>query len=71
MESITQFIDRLNKEVKADPFFTNGSFPTYEIARGGRKYLKVVMTSHSQESVWGFIERETGLIFKAAGSAAP
>lgn len=71
MESIIRFVERLNEEVKADPFFVKGSFPTYAIAKGGRKYLKVVMTSHGQESVWGFVERETGLIFKAAGWKSP
>lgn len=74
MEDIKRFVARLNEEVKADPFFENfdnGSFPTYAIAKGGRKYLKVVMTSHGQDSVWGFVERETGLIFKAAGWSSP
>ena len=46
--------------------------PTYEIDKGGRKYKRIVTINEAgHRSVWGFIQIETGDIFKASGWKAP
>ncbi len=71
MDLVRKFVERLNQEVKADRFFSDGDkTPTYTTTKG-RKYAKVIMNSHSQDSVWGFIDIQTGQIFKAAGWSKP
>ncbi len=72
--TVEAFVERLTKEVAADPYFTGPNsinMPSYEIDKGGRKYKRIVTESHSQKSVWGFIEVETGDIYKAAGWKGP
>ena len=74
MDLIEQFVKRLAEEVKADPFFAESEYavpPTFDIAKGGRKYIKIVKHSSGQASVWGFIEKATGDIYKAAGWSSP
>ena len=76
METIETFVKRLNAEVAADPFFTEAKYATgrkYSIDLRGRKYTKIIMTDldGTGASVWGFIEKATGNIFKAAGWKAP
>jgi hypothetical protein len=44
--------------------------PVLTIAKGGRKYAKIVRTD-SQASVHCFVEKETGTILKAASWSTP
>ena len=74
-EQIQDFTTKLQNEAASDPFFSDRisdtQLPTYEVDKGGRKYIRIVMISHGQSSVWGFIEKASGGIFKAAGWAKP
>lgn len=74
-ERIENFVNRLNEEVKTDPFFEGrtDNLPTYEVDKGGRKYIRIVHIDGfgGHRSVWGFVEAATGNIFKAAGWKAP
>lgn len=44
--------------------------PSVEV-QNGRKYARIVEVSAGSECVFGFIDRETGEIFKAAGWRGP
>lgn len=57
----TKYADALNEK------FPNRNFAT----TGGRKYDRVVVDIVGQRSVHCFVERATGLVYKAAGWAAP
>ena len=71
--------DLLSEHLKQYPNLTEYSY-TYKVAR---KYIKIIMNSGNQRSVWGFINRfefqkgNTGITFKegdvlkAAGWATP
>ena len=71
--------DLMSEHLKQYPNLTEYSY-TYKVAR---KYIKIIMNSGNQRSVWGFINRfefqkgNTGITFKegdvlkAAGWATP
>ena len=76
--SVEAFVERLTKEAFADTGFSKDGAhgrvraPTYEIDKGGRKYKRIVtVVDGCHQSVWGFIEVETGDIYKAAGWKGP
>jgi len=73
---LTDFCSKL--AVKARKFFaehyTNLSPPAFYADKGGRKYVRIVRhddRGYGSRSVVCFIERSTGLIWKAAGWKAP
>lgn len=71
MTTIEDFVKRLNEEAAADPFIVSldrVANPVYTIDPNGKKYTRIVKDG---ESVWGFIERATGDIFKAKGWKGP
>jgi hypothetical protein len=62
---VSNFMEHLNNTMdKPDGY-------EYELNTRGSKYFKVEMTSHGSRSVYSFIEKSTGNIFKAAGWSAP
>ena len=54
----------------ADAGYTHAS-PTISVAKGGRKYAKVLRSDTAQTSVHSFVDKATGEIFKPAGWKAP
>ena len=50
--------------------YSNLTPPVY-VNLGGRKYNKIVSESENSESVYCFVEKSTGLIYKPAGYRAP
>jgi len=45
--------------------------PPVYVNLGGRKYIKIVSESENSSSVYCFVEKSTGLIYKPAGYRAP
>lgn len=43
----------------------------YSVDPNGKKYIRIVVTSYSNRSVYCFVERSTGHILKSAGWKAP
>ena len=50
--------------------YSNLTPPVY-VNLGGRKYIKIVSESENSSSVYCFVEKSTGLIYKPAGYRAP
>ena len=60
--------DNTNEYYKTN--YSNLTPPVY-VNLGGRKYNKIVSESENSESVYCFVEKSTGLIYKPAGYRAP
>ena len=69
---LQDFLYRLSDMYKVyyETMFSAAFAATFS-AETGRKYIRIVITNHSQRSVYCFIERETGNILKDAGWKAP
>jgi hypothetical protein len=55
--------------------YNAANFPTNErtvlSTMEGKRYVRIVRSSHGSRSVWGFLDKTTGDILKAAGWKAP
>jgi hypothetical protein len=64
-EKLDNFVNHLNNVMdKPDGY-------SYELNTRGSKYFKVEMLSHGSRSVYCFIDKRSGDIYKAAGWRAP
>jgi hypothetical protein len=70
IDQIKKFVERLNAEASADPFFDGCRSPVYTVDLKGRskKYTRILQ---DDTCAWGFIELSTGNILKAAGWGTP
>jgi hypothetical protein len=69
-----EMIDALEKfamTAKASVEKQTEGHTTLTIETTGRRFIRVVSISHGSRSVWCFVERATGDIYKAADWSAP
>ncbi len=66
---VTELQERANKHFAA--LYLSSSPPKITVDPSGRKYLRVVENRATQRSVIAFVEKATGLIWKADGWAGP
>lgn len=70
-QTIEDFATKVTQEIKDDSYFTDHpAGPELSITvKFGRKYAKLL--SNNGGSAWGFVDIETGNLFKPAGWATP
>ena len=76
-QAITDFLPRLQEQVKQNYLawgknseFSQNNIPEMSYEEG-KKYVRIVSGKHGQKSAFGFIDKETGNLLKAAGWKAP
>jgi hypothetical protein len=81
-EALDAFVAAGQAKINAQfaKYYENLKPSILQIATGGQRYIKITKSDagadgkiapDGQTSVWAFVERETGLIFKPAGWKAP
>ena len=75
--AIINFLPRLQEQVKNDYLgwqrdsdFGKQNVPKLSY-KEGRRFVKIITEAHGQRSVFGFIEKDTGKLWKAAGWNSP
>lgn len=75
--AILSYFEKLKEHVtndylsrQKDSEFAQKNIPQLELSEG-KRFVKIITECHGQKSVFGFIEKETGLVWKAAGWKAP
>jgi len=72
-EKLQALCDWLHRTAKAhyDVHLTNLTAPTFRFTDGPKNIKILVQENGKDRSVWGFVERSSGCIMRAAGYKAP
>ncbi len=62
--TIANFIDRLNAAHGTDT-------RTFDTTRPGRRFTRIIVTTHGATAAYGFIDNATGNLLKADGFRGP
>lgn len=76
-KAILDYFENLKEYVKQDYLswgknseFAQKNVPQLSL-KEGKRFVKIIADKHGQAGVFGFIEKETGLVWKAASWSAP
>jgi len=64
-EKLDDFVNHLNNSMEKPDGYS------YEYTTRGSKFYKIIMISHGSRSVYCFVDKRNGDIFKSAGWRAP
>jgi|TARA_B100001964_G_C14158628_1_gene565553 hypothetical protein len=65
LNKMNEFVDHLNNVMEKPDNYS------YDFSTRGSKYFKVHMNSHGSRSVYCFVDKRSGDIYKAAGWRGP